>query len=72
MNDVVPMGLFWITLALINAGLAEQKDRSRWNWFLLSLLLGPIATWYIVATPKPAPRVPGRVTTAQVPASSAE
>ncbi|WP_125098421.1 hypothetical protein [Leucobacter chromiireducens] len=72
MKDVVPMGLFWITLALINAGLAEQKDRSRWNWFLLSLLLGPIATWYIVATPKPAPRVPDSVPAAPAPGSSAE
>jgi hypothetical protein len=36
------------TLALVNAGLAEQKNRSRWTWFLVSLLLGPIATLFIV------------------------
>jgi hypothetical protein len=36
------------TLALINAGLAEGKNRSRLAWFLLSLLLGPIATFIIV------------------------
>ena len=35
----------WGTLALINAGLAESKQRSRLNWFLLSLFLGPIATF---------------------------
>ena len=38
----------WGSLALINAGLAQSKKRSRLNWFLLSLLLGPIATFLIV------------------------
>jgi len=38
----------WLTLSLINAGLAEAKGRSRWNWWLLSLFLGPIATFCIV------------------------
>jgi len=39
----------WGTLALINAGLAQGKNRSGLNWFLLSLLLGPIATLALVA-----------------------
>jgi hypothetical protein len=34
----------WGTLALINAGLAQGKNRSGFNWFLISLLLGPFAT----------------------------
>ncbi|GEP25864.1 MULTISPECIES: hypothetical protein [Cryobacterium] len=38
----------WFVLALVNAGLAEQKNRSRWNWFVLSLFLGPVATFFIV------------------------
>ena len=38
----------WGTLALINAGLAQSKNRSGIAWFLLSLLLGPIATFFIV------------------------
>ncbi|WP_445337942.1 hypothetical protein [Clavibacter sp. CFBP 8614] len=38
----------WPALALVNAGLAEQKNRSRWTWFLVSLFLGPIATLFIV------------------------
>jgi hypothetical protein len=38
----------WGTLALINAGLAQGKNRSRLAWFLLSLLLGPIATLILV------------------------
>jgi hypothetical protein len=37
------------TLALINAGLAQGKNRSGLNWFLLSLFLGPIATFALVA-----------------------
>jgi len=37
------------TLALINAGLAQGKNRSGLNWFLISLLLGPVATFLLVA-----------------------
>jgi hypothetical protein len=39
----------WGTLALINAGLAQSKNRSGLAWFLISLLLGPIATFILVA-----------------------
>ncbi len=42
----------WGTLALINAGLAQGKNRSGLNWFLLSLLLGPIATFLLVISEK--------------------
>ncbi|GIN57706.1 hypothetical protein [Lederbergia ruris] len=42
----------WGTLALINAGLAQGKNRSGLGWFLLSLLLGPIATFLIVVLGK--------------------
>lgn len=50
----------WFTLTLINAGLAQGKGRSGLNWWLLSLFLGPIATFLIVALdpprkPKPDP-----------------
>jgi len=38
----------WGTLSLINAGLAQSKGRSGLVWCLLSLLLGPIATFLIV------------------------
>jgi hypothetical protein len=40
----------WFSLALINAGLAQSHHRSGLNWFLLSLLLGPIATFILVTT----------------------
>lgn len=39
----------WGTLALVNAGLAQSKGRSRLAWFFLSLFLGPIATLVLVA-----------------------
>jgi hypothetical protein len=38
----------WGTLSLINAGLAQAKGRSGFLWWLLSLFLGPIATFLIV------------------------
>jgi hypothetical protein len=44
-------GLEWATLALINAGLAQGKNRSGLSWFLISILLGPIATLLIVLRP---------------------
>jgi len=42
----------WGTLALINAGLAQSKGRGGTNWFLLSLLLGPVATLALVLLDK--------------------
>lgn len=46
----------WGTLSLINAGLAQGKGRSGLNWWLLSLLLGPIATLLIVVMEPLPPR----------------
>ena len=42
----------WGTLALINAGIAQGKNRRGLNWFLLSLLLGPFATFILVISDK--------------------
>lgn len=39
----------WGTLALINTGLAQSKNHSGLLWFVISLLLGPIATFLLVA-----------------------
>lgn len=38
----------WLTLALINAGLAQSKGRSGLGWWFESLFLGPICTFLIV------------------------
>ena len=47
-----PWFVGWGTLALINAGLAQGKNRSGVLWFLISLPLGPIATLILVLLPK--------------------
>ncbi len=60
MNDIsflasgqaVPWFAGWGTLALINAGLAQGKNRSGLLWFLLSLVIGPLATLILVLLPK--------------------
>ena len=52
MHEAQQYGIGWGTLALINAGLAQGKNRSGLNWFLLSLLLGPIATLVLVLCEK--------------------
>lgn len=40
------------TLALLNAGLAQSKNRRGLVWFLISLFLGPIATLLLVVLEK--------------------
>jgi hypothetical protein len=51
-DQVREFAVGWGTLALINAGLAETKNRSRLAWFIASLFLGPIATFLIVVLDK--------------------
>ena len=41
----------WGTLSLVNAGLAQGKARSGLLWWVVSLLLGPVATFLIVVLP---------------------
>ncbi len=50
--DGGPFFAGWGTLALINAALAQGKNRRGLLWFLLSLLLGPLATLLLVLLPK--------------------
>jgi hypothetical protein len=50
--QAAPYFVGWGTLALINAGLAQGKNRSGLLWFLLSLVLGPIATLVLILLPK--------------------
>ena len=49
MNNTQEFAMGWGSLALVNAGLAQGKNRSGLNWFLLSLICGPIATFCLVA-----------------------
>ncbi len=50
--DGAPWLVCWVTLALINAALAQGKNRSGLLWFALSLPLGPLATLLLVLLPK--------------------
>ncbi|RDI99285.1 antitermination protein NusB [Dyella solisilvae] len=47
-----PWFVGWGTLALINAGLAQGKNRSGLLWFFLALVFGPFATLVLVIMPK--------------------
>jgi len=52
---ILSNGQFFVglgTLVLINAGLAQSKNRDGLIWFLMSLFLGPIATLLLVLLPK--------------------
>ncbi len=55
MHEPAQFFVGWGTLSLINAGLAQAKGRSGLLWWLLSLLIGPIATFLIVILPKVGP-----------------
>lgn len=48
MNEPTQFAAGWGTLSLINAGLAQSKGRSGLLWWVLSLFLGPVATFLIV------------------------
>jgi hypothetical protein len=52
-SNYVNGGGMWFAVALINAGLAEQKNRSRLAWFFISVFFGPFATLLIVVLPPP-------------------
>lgn len=55
MHEQAQFFVGWGTLSLINAGLAQSKGRSGLLWWLLSLLLGPVATFLIVVLPRSEP-----------------
>ena len=57
-SNVPEFAVGWGTLALINAGLAQAKNRSGLAWFIVSLFFGPLATLVIVLLDKVEPRDP--------------
>ncbi len=57
MNGTTQFFVGWGTLSLINAGLAQAKNRSGLLWWVVSLFLGPVATFLIVVL-APAKRAP--------------
>jgi hypothetical protein len=48
MTDQAQFFVGWGTLSLINAGLAQSKNRSGLFWWIASLFFGPFATFLIV------------------------
>lgn len=50
--QAAPWLVAWLTLALVNAGLAQGKNRSGVLWLVLSLVLGPVGTLIVVLLPK--------------------
>lgn len=42
----------WGTLTLLNTAIAQLHGKSTWLWFIISLLLGPIATLILLLTYK--------------------
>jgi hypothetical protein len=48
-SEAEPYVVGWGTLTIINARIAQGKNRSGLNWFLLSVLFGPLATLALVA-----------------------
>ena len=60
MHENTPFVVGWGMLSLINAGLAQAKGRSGFLWWLVSVFLGPIATFLIVLFPPvPTPQSAG-------------
>jgi hypothetical protein len=45
----------WGALTLINANIAQCKNRSGLVWFFVSLFIGPIATFLLAILGKPLP-----------------
>jgi len=58
LGNVPGYAVGWGTLAMINAGLAQAKNRSGLAWFIVSLILGPIATFCVVILDKRSSKLP--------------
>ncbi|MCH7702121.1 MAG: hypothetical protein IID37_10580 [Planctomycetes bacterium] len=55
MGENTEFAVGWGTLAMLTAGLAQSKNRSGGGWFLLGMLLGPIAVFVLVVFCEPIP-----------------
>ncbi|MGO3884655.1 MAG: hypothetical protein ACTJHU_00025 [Mycetocola sp.] len=49
--DSAVLGALWMTIAILAGGYARTRNRSAWNWFLLTLFLGPISAALLVVWP---------------------
>lgn len=62
-------GFLWVLLAIINANIAASNRRSPVAWFLLSLVVGPLATVILLLRLAP-PVAPDQGGSSSDPASS--
>jgi hypothetical protein len=51
------LGAVWLTMAILAGGYARTRNRSAWTWFILTLVLGPIAAFLLVTWPVREPAV---------------
>ena len=42
----------WATLSLVTAGIAQGKNRTGFGWWILSLIIGPLALLILLFMPK--------------------
>jgi hypothetical protein len=42
----------WLSIAILTGGLARERGRSAWTWFLLGVLFGPLASALVVVWPR--------------------
>ncbi len=52
MGTEFALALAWISVAMLAAGFAGERGRSRWNWFWICLLLGPIGVFILISWPR--------------------
>jgi hypothetical protein len=55
--DAFTLGAVWLTMAILAGGYARTRNRSAWAWFILTLVLGPIAAFLLVTWPVREPAV---------------
>jgi len=55
MNEQAQFFVGWGTLSLINAGLAQSKNRSGLLWWIASPFFGPLATFLVVIVDRVGP-----------------
>lgn len=41
----------WLSIAILAGGFARTRRRGAWPWFVLTLVLGPIAAFLLVVWP---------------------
>jgi hypothetical protein len=55
--DAFTLGAVWLTMAILAGGYARTRNRSAWTWFILTLVLGPIAAFLLVTWPIREPEI---------------